>query len=85
MKVKVCVHYPLNPKKAKRCIELEGHFARWITELDLPFVDDLNLTAWSLTNMASCDDISDDDIPKLYDAVKDEFLSKSGPETEALF
>ena len=50
-----------------------GHL---ITELDLPFVEDLNLTAWSLTNMALEDDISDEDIQPLYDEIKNEVLSK---------
>lgn len=85
MKVQVCVHHPLNPKKSKRCIELIGHFGQWITELDLPFVDELNLAAWSLTNMALDDDISDDDIPKIYDEITNEVLSKHDPETEEIF
>ena len=76
MKVQVCVHHPLNPKKSKECIDLDGHMARWITELDLPFAQDLNLTAWSLTNMALEDDISNEDIKPLYDEIKNEVLSK---------
>ena len=50
-----------------------GH---WITELDLPFVDDLNLAAWSLTNMALADDISDEDVTTFYDGIKKDVLSK---------
>lgn len=70
MKVQVCVHHPLNPKKSKECIEFGGHMGQWITELDLPFVEDLNLAAWSLTNMALSDDISDDAKAAIYKAVK---------------
>lgn len=76
MKVQVCVHHPLNPKKSKKCIERLAHMGHWITELDLPFVEDLNLTAWSLTNMALEDDISNEDIKPLYDEIKNEVLSK---------
>lgn len=85
MKVQVCVHYPLNPKKSKKCIELGGHMGHWITELDLPFGEDLNLAAWSLTNMALVDDISDEDVTTFYDGIKNEVLSKHDPETEELF
>lgn len=85
MKVQVCVHYPLNPKKSKKCIELGGHMGHWITELDLPFFEDLNLAAWSLTNMALVDDISDEDVTTFYDGIKNEVLSKRDPETEELF
>ena len=85
MKVQVCVHHPLNPKKSKACIEHLAHMGHWITELDLPFVEDLNLTAWSLTNMALEDDISLEDIKPLYDEIKNEVLSKRDPETEELF
>ena len=81
MKVQVCVHHPLNPKKSKKCIERGGHMARWITELDLPFSQDLNLTAWSLNNLALAGDISDDDIKTIYQTVKDDYLSKRDPET----
>ena len=82
MKVQVCVHHPLNPKWSKKCIEVGGHMGHWITELDLPFVEDLNLAAWSLANMASNDDISDEDVKPLYDEIKNEVLSKHDPETE---
>ena len=85
MKVQVCVHHPLNPKWSKKCIKLNGHMGHWITELDLPFVDDLNLAAWSLTNMALVDDISDEDVTTFYDGIKNEVLSKRDPETEELF
>lgn len=85
MKVQVCVHYPLNPKKSKECIEFGGHMGQWITELDLPFFEDLNLAAWSLTNMALVDDISDEDVATFYDGIKNEVLSKHDPETEELF
>ena len=85
MKVQVCVHYPLNPKKSKKCIELGGHMGHWITELDLPFFEDLNLAAWSLTNMALVDDISDEDVTTFYDEIKNDVLSKRDPETEEIF
>ena len=85
MKVQVCTHHPLNPKKSKACIERLAHMGHWITELDLPFVDDLNLAAWSLTNMALSDDISDEDVTTFYDGIKNDVLSKRDPETEELF
>ena len=85
MKVQVCTHHPLNPKKSKKCIAVNGHMRRWITELELPFGEDLNLTAWSLTNMALEDGISNEDIKPLYDEIKNEVLSKRDPETEELF
>ena len=85
MKIQVCVHHPLNPKKSKECIALNGHMGQWITEFDLPFVEDLNLAAWSLTNMVLSDDISNDAKKAIYKAVKNEVLSKHDPETEELF
>ena len=85
MKVQVCVHHPLNPKWSKKCIKLNGHMGHWITELDLPFFEDLNLAAWALTNMALVDDISDEDVTTFYDGIKNEVLSKHDPETEELF
>lgn len=51
MKIQVCVHHPLNPKRSKKCIELSGHPSGWVGDIELPFTEDLSWDEWAFSVM----------------------------------
>lgn len=51
MKIQVCVHHPLNPKRSKKCIELSGHLDSWVSDIELPFTEDLSWEEWAFAVM----------------------------------
>ena len=78
--IRVCVHYPLNPQKSAECIRDHGHMRQWITQLELPFTDNLNMAAWALTNMTLSGVISDPKYKEVYEQAREKVL---GGEKEA--
>ena len=68
--VRVCIHHPLNPEKSKKCMTLRDHQENWVTELQLPFLDDPGMISWALRNMSFDGDISDVAQRAIYEQVK---------------
>lgn len=51
MKIPVCVHYPIDPKKAKKCIARSEHPSGWVDNIELPFTEHLTWEDWAFSVM----------------------------------
>lgn len=75
--VRVCVHHPLNPAMSKTCMAHEDHNSEDISELEIPFSEDLHTFTLVLAKLSSSGLIISQDALSVYEQVEREKKASS--------